>query len=240
MSRAPRKSDFRDYRARIFRMVEAQHRISTSRLADNLLDEERLERLVEEVKPPMPHSARGLHHLLATPFRYGHRSASRFRRAGERPGIFYASESGATCLAEMAYWRLRFFAAATGSILPATTTEHLMFSAKVAAARSLDLTLPPFAADRARWIDPRDYSACQSFADQARKIDTQAIRYESARDPGDGRNFALLDPACFESRVPRAEGTWHFRFRTGRLTAIAASPSSGRQEFSFDQFGLSY
>ena len=39
-------------------MVEAQHRISTSRLAGSLLDEERLERLVEEVKPPMPKTTR--------------------------------------------------------------------------------------------------------------------------------------------------------------------------------------
>ena len=221
-------------------MVEAQHRISTSRLADNLLDEERLELLVEQVKPPSPPAARRLHHLLATPFRYGHRSASRFRRAGERPGIFYASESTATCLAEMAYWRLKFFAAAPGASLHATTTEHLMFSARVAAARSLDLTKAPFVSDRARWTDPEDYSACQQFADRARTIDAQAIRYEAARDPGDGRNLALLDPACFESRVPKAEGTWHFRFRAGRLIAIAASPSSERHEFSFDQFGLNH
>lgn len=240
MSRAPRKSDFASYRGRIFRMVEAQHRISTSRLADSLLDEERLELLVEQVKPPMPAAARRLHHLLATPFRYGHRSGSRFRRAGERPGIFYASESAATCLAEMAYWRLKFFAAAPGAVLPATTTEHLMFSAKVDAMRSLDLTKPPFAADRSRWTDPDDYSACQQFADRARKIDAQGIRYESVRDPDDGRNFALLDPACFESRVPKSEGTWHLRFRTGRLAAIAASPSTRRHEFSFNQFGLSY
>jgi len=239
LTRAPRKSDFRDYRGRVFRMVEAQHRISTSRLADNLFDEERLERLVEQVKPPMPRAARRLHHLLATPFRYGHRSASRFRRTGERPGIFYASESAVTCLSEMAYWRLKFFAAAPRAILPTTTTEHLMFSAKVAAIRSLDLTKPPFAANRARWTDHDDYAACQQFAAHARKIDAQAIRYLSARDPDDGRNLALFDPTCFESRVPKSEGTWHFRFRTGRLTAIAASPSSERHEFSFDQFGLS-
>ena len=238
MTRPPRKSDFAAYRGRVFRMVEAQHRISTSRLAGSLLDEERLERLVEEVKPPMPRAAQGLHHLLATPFRYGHRSASRFRRAGERPGIFYASESTETCLAEMAYWRLKFFAAAPAARLPGTTTEHLMFSARVAGERTLDLTNPPFAADRARWTDPNDYSACQLFADRARKIDTQAIRYESVRDPGNGRNLALLDPACFERPMPKAEGTWHFRFRAGHLTAIAAAPSDGRYEFGFDQFGL--
>ena len=96
MTAGPSRSDFVHYQGTLFRLVEAQHRISTSRLTNSLAEEELLERLVEQVKPPLPEKARGLHYLLATPFRYGHRSESRFRKAGERPGIFYASESART------------------------------------------------------------------------------------------------------------------------------------------------
>jgi RES domain-containing protein len=238
LTRTPKSSDFIDYRGRVYRLVEAQHRISTSRLAGSILDEERLERLVEAVKPPLPREARKLHHLLATPFRYGHRSESRFRKAGERPGIFYASEAAITCLCEMAYWRLRFYAAAPSASFPVTTTEHLMFSVALGAKRALDLTRAPFDAGRAKWTDADDYGPCQRFAGLARKVDAQLIRYESARDPKDGRNVAVLRADCFESSVPNGEGTWHFRFQGGRLNAIAASPSNERHEFEFGQFGL--
>lgn len=237
MTQAPSTSDFITYQATVFRMVEAQHRISTSRLTDSLAEEERLERLVEEVKPPMPEMARGLHYLLATPFRYGHRSASRFRQAGERPGIFYGSETTKTCVVEMAYWRLRFFAASPEALLSTTTTEYFMFGIGVAAERTLDLTRPPFARQRAKWTDKSSYDACQRFAALGRSIATQLIRYESARDQG-GFNVALFDPACFTAQVPSSEGTWHFRFQGRRLIAIAASPSQDRHEFDFSQFGL--
>src|SRR5690606_7516412 len=114
----PTPEHFRPYRATVWRMVEAQHRISTNRLAANAEDQALLERLVEEVKPVLPSAARGLHYLLATPFRYGHKKASRFRRADERPGIFYAAEQAATAVAETAYWRLLFFSRSPGFAPP--------------------------------------------------------------------------------------------------------------------------
>lgn len=238
MTRAPSKSDFVAWRGEVFRMVEAQHRISTSRLTDSLVEEERLERLIEEVKPPLPKAARKLHYLLATPFRYGHRSESRFRKAGERPGIFYASETRITCLYEMAYWRMRFFAASPDARLPTTTTEYLMFGARIDAPRSLDLTRKQFSADRAKWTDPSSYTECQRFADQARRMAAQLIRYESARDPDGGANIALLDPACFRSKVPANRGTWHLRFQDGKLVVIGASPLTERHEFEFQRMGF--
>lgn len=220
-------------------MVEAQHRISTSRLTDSLADEERLEMLIEQVKPPMPKEARKLHYLLATPFRYGHRSASRFRKSGERPGVFYASESAKACLTEMAFWRLRFFAASPEAQLPSTTTEYLMFRIGVAADRALDLTRPPFARERAKWSDKDSWDATQRFAVLARAIATQLIRYQSARDDDGGINVALFDPACFSAPVPTPQGTWHFRFQRRKLIVIGASPSQERHEYEFGQFGLS-
>lgn len=219
-------------------MVEAQHRISTSRLTASLADEERLEQLIEQVKPALPEAARRLHYLLSTPFRYGHRSASRFRQAGERPGVFYASESAKTCITEMAYWRMRFFAASPEARLPETTTEFLMFRIGLSADRALDLTRPPFAKNRAKLANKQSWEATQTLGTAARSIAAQLIRYASARDDLGGTNIALFDPACFTAPVPTSAGTWHFRFQDHKLVVIAASPSNERHEYEFGQFGL--
>jgi RES domain-containing protein len=235
----PERRHFCSYSGRIIRMVEAQHRISTDRLTDGSAEQDVLERLVEQVKPTLPPAARSLHHLLATPFRYGYARETRFRRARERPGIFYASENQATAVAETAYWRMRFFAASPGMKLPTTTVEYFAFSVAVGVERALDLTARPLSSGRKRWTDPTNYAVCQRFAASARALDAQLIRYESVRDPEARVNVALMDPAAFREPVPRGERTWHFRFRGERLTAFAAAPSRERYDFSFEQFGLS-
>lgn len=219
-------------------MVEAQHRISTNRLAASPAAQVLLEELAEEVKPQVPASARHLHFLLASPFRYGHRLASRFRAAGERPGIFYASEHAMTAVAETAYWRLRFFARSPGMQLPTTTSEHSLFSVRLRTGAMLDLTAPPFAARRADWMHPEDYTACQAFAALARGIGTALLRYASVRDADHRANLALFDPAAFADRAPRFEQTWHLRFERGELVALPAFPASGGARFSAAGFGL--
>src|SRR3546814_1362417 len=72
-----------------WRLVEAQHRVSTLKLVDTLDEQDLLERLTEEAKPSVPEECRHLHYLLATPFRYGaaYPRGSRFRRAGLTPGV---------------------------------------------------------------------------------------------------------------------------------------------------------
>jgi hypothetical protein len=234
----PLAADLRRYSSKLYRIVEAQHSISTDRLVDDPAEQEVLERLIGAVKPTMPAEARGLHHLLGTPFRYGYARETRFRRAHERPGLFYGSESQATAVAETAYWRMRFFSASPGMKLPKTTLEHLAFSIPVAVERALDLTNPPLVAGRPLWIDPNDYGPCQRLAERARKLGTQLIRYESARDPAGGLNAALFDPSAFRKPVPTTEQTWHFRFAGMKLTALAALPSRDRFDFTFAQFGM--
>ena len=231
-------SELRVWRRMVWRVVEAQHRISTNRLAASLADQQRLEQLADAVKPDLPRAARGLHYLLASPFRYGHAAASRFRRADERPGIFYASEAEATAIAETAYWRLRFFSRSPGFLPGSRTSEHVSFSVPLRLERLLDLTQPPFDGDRARWTDPGDYTACQDVAAAVRQCGGQAIRTFSARDPG-GVNLALLDPAGFDSARPRHGRNWHLRLEGGVLTAMAAFPSDQMLQFTPAQFGLS-
>ena len=231
-------SEHRDYRGTVWRLVEGQHRISTNRLASDRATQDLLEVLAEEVKPRVPESARHLDFLLATPFRYGHNRASRFRRAEERPGIFYAAESEATAIAETAYWSLRFYSRSPGFVPPSATVEYTSFSVTVASLRTLDLTLAPFATNEAAWIDPEDYALCQSLASEARVAGTELIRTLSARAPGRQCNIVVLDPKAFAQRAPSIQGIWHFRNQDGRLSALGAFPSTDRHEFSAAQFGL--
>jgi hypothetical protein len=75
-----------------WRLVEAQHHVSTLKLVDSLGEQQLLEDLIEDSKPPVPPECRHLHYLLSTPFRYGtaYPNGSRFRRAGLTDGVFYA------------------------------------------------------------------------------------------------------------------------------------------------------
>ncbi|HQV05052.1 MULTISPECIES: RES family NAD+ phosphorylase [Novosphingobium] len=231
-------SELRSYSGKVWRVVEAQHRISTNRLADSLEDQARLEALAEAAKPDLPRSAHGRHYLLASPFRYGHGTASRFRRADERPGIFYASEAEATAIAETAYWRLRFYLRSPGFVPPSATTEHTSFTAEVATAHAIDLTRDPFAADAALWTDPIDYSACQELGHAAREAGAMLIRTRSVRDSTGGHNVVVLAPEAFTAVQPAIRRTWHLRFEGGRLTALAAFPSEHRFVFTGADFGL--
>jgi hypothetical protein len=234
----PSAENFRGYSCRVLRIVEEQYKISTDRLTGGPAEQDVLERLVEEVKPTMPAAAVPLHHLLGTPFRYGHWKATRFRRANEHPGIFYASENEPAAVAEAAYYAMRFFSAAPGVKLPTTTIERFGFSIPVAVERALDLTDAPLDRGRAFWTRDQDYGPCQRFATAARAIDAQLIRYQSVRDPSAGANVALLDPSAFQRPVPYPERSWHFRFRDKKLTAFAAGESRQRFDFTFEQFGL--
>jgi len=231
-------SEIRSWKGEGWRVVEAQHRISTNRLADSLADQHRLELLAEAVKPDIPAEARGLHYLMASPFRYGHASESRFRRAHERPGIFYAAQSEATAIAETAYWRLRFFARSPGFVPPTTTSEHTSFTVLIATARALDLTLPPLDRDEAQWTHQFDYAPCQELATSARAAQVELIRTRSARDPAQGFNLAVLSPFAFASTKPTIRRTWHLRLEAGRLAALAAFPGTERFTFTAADFGL--
>lgn len=231
-------SEHRQYAGVVWRVVEAQHRISTNRLATDSDTQAVLEQLADEVKPTLPASALHLDFLLAAPFRYGHKQASRFRRAHERPGIFYSAETEATAIAEAAYWRLRFYSRSPGFAPPSTTVEHTSYYVKVACDRALDLTVQPFAAQAANWTDPVDYSACQKLASIAREAQTDLIRTISVRDPERGCNVVILEPSAFAERSPHIKQTWHFRYQSGRLLALSAFPSSEHFEFTPEGFGL--
>lgn len=234
----PDAAYFAAYSGLVWRLVESQNRISTDRLVDDPTDQDVLEALVEEVKPPVPEKARHLPTLLSTPFRYWHQSESRFRRANEKPGVLYASEAEQTSVAETAFWRLKFLSRSDGVRHPSTIIEHTSFRTGIGTDRMLDLTTEPYVRRRAEWTDPDDYSECQDFASKARAIETGVIRYESVRDPESRANVAVFAPESIDGASFEIVRSWHFRFEKGKLSAYAAFPSVEHLVFTFEQFGL--
>src|SRR5215204_1888682 len=86
----------RAFAGECWRLVEAQHKVSTARLVPPE-HQARLEEIIEETKPVYPAGCDHLDYLLKTPFRYrpGH-GGSRWRRQGQVEGAAYyaAQECG--------------------------------------------------------------------------------------------------------------------------------------------------
>lgn len=223
-----------------WRLVEAQHYVSTMKLTDTAAEQARLEQLIEGSKPAVPEECRDLHYLLHTPFRYGalYPRGSRFRRAGLTPGVFYASVQAPTAVAEVAFYRLLFFAESPDTPWPSNAAEYTAFSAQYATGRAVDLTLAPFAGDAEAWEHCSDYGACQALADVARAAGIEAIRYRSVRDPDGGMNIALLACRVFTRSDPVDRQTWKLKLGSAGVIAVREAPRGyidyGRTAFAAD------
>lgn len=233
-------SEARPYAGTGWRLVEAQHIVSTLKLTDDLEEQALLEAVLEDTKPAVPVECRHLDYLLATPFRYGapYPTGSRFRRAGRTEGVFYAAEAERTAVAELAFYRLLFFAESPGTPFPANAAEYTAFSVSLETRMSLDLTMPPLDHDARHWTDLRDYGACQALADQARSCGIVLLRYRSVRDPEDGANLAVLHCAAFAVARPLERRTWRIRVGPTGVQAIREFPAArigyGLEAFTAD------
>src|ERR1700730_13620145 len=126
-TRAALSSSARPLSGICWRVVEAQHHVSTLKLVDTLDEQQQLEALIEDTKPPVPPECRHLHYLLSTPFRYGapYPTGSRFRRAGISEGVFHAAEALESAAAEMTFHRLLFFRGIAGyALAPESSRIH--------------------------------------------------------------------------------------------------------------------
>lgn len=201
-------SEARALSCKVWRMVEAQHVVSTSKLVDTRAEQELLEDILEERKPPVPKETADLHYLLFSPFRYETRqpSGSRFRAVTD-PGVFYAAEKVRTAAAEVGYWRWRFLQDTSGleRLQPCPFTA---FRVPIKTS-CVDLRIPPFESDVLKWQHPTDYTATQAFGRIARDSAIGAILYQSVRDPEQHCCIAILTPQAFAARKPDAAmQTW--------------------------------
>ena len=219
-------SEARPVAGDFWRLVEAQHRVSTMKLVETVEEQALLETLLEETKPAFPPECAGLDYLLATPFRYGasYPQGSRFRRAGRTLGVFYAAARVETAIAEMAFYRMLFFAESPDTPLPVNAAEYTAFAASVATQAAIDLTVPPLDRDRPAWEHRTDYAACQALADKAREAGLEAILYRSVRDPEGGLNLALLSAGAFAKREPVERQTWRMRLSVAGVQAMRDFP----------------
>jgi len=200
-------SELRTLQLAPWRVVEAQHQVSTRKLVDTLEEQVLLETLIETAKPP--DSTRGrLHYLLFTPFRYPPlRHGSRFGGRHE-PGIWYGSEERQTAFAEVAYYRFVFLEG-TRADLGEVSTQLTAFTARMATVRGVDLTAPPFASHRRALASPVAYTEPQALGTAMRQAGVELVRYVSARDPAGGVNVAAFTPSVFGSAKPRGLEAWH-------------------------------
>lgn len=224
-------SETRAYRGTAWRLVEAQHRVSTRKLVDSLEEQQQLEDILEAAKPAVPSNCRHLDYLLSTPFRYrAYPHGSRFRRAGFTPGVWYGAESSETAAAEMAFYRLLFFAESPSTPFPDNASEYTGIGVPVNTAAALDLTVGALAQGHDLWTDMTDYEACQTLAETARSAAVQILRYQSVRDPERRANLAVMDCAAFaaDQPLPQRE-TWRLYISASGLMVQRAFPFLARE-----------
>ncbi|WP_037493199.1 RES family NAD+ phosphorylase [Sneathiella glossodoripedis] len=229
-------SEYRRYEGRLWRLVEAQHRVSTLKLVDDLQEQALLEDIIERSKPILPPDCRHLDYLLATPFRYGsvYPKGSRFRRAGRTAGVFYAAEQVETALCELVFYRFLFYAESPEVTPPENAADYTAFSVSVKSERLVDLSQPPLSRDQEFWCDPVQYEACQQLAEVARSADADAIRYRSVRARA-GVNVAVLKGATFAHPAPLERQSWQVRIGPHKAQAVCDFPPAAR-EFTRSDF----
>ena len=231
MPRVPRSDGgYRPYRGNPWRVIEGQHRPSTMRIVDTDNEQAVLEQVLETSKPPVPQECLHLDYQFWSPFRYGnYPRASRFRRAGLTPGVWYGSEAPITAVAESIWGALRFFAASPDTPMPRWPVEHTAVQAEISTPFCADLAGSDWV-NAGNWDDPDDYSECLDLADRVRAAGAEAIRYASVRHPGHAANLAVLTCTAFARPAPIAFQTWHILLKP---TLVRAHCETLRRRYMF-------
>lgn len=207
------------------------------KLTDTLAEQEIVERLIDETKPPVPAGCEALHFLLMTPFRYSATNpfGSRFRRPNAPDGVFYSAGHPTTAIAEMAFYRLLFFAESPGTPWPQNPGEYTGFAVEISTQRTLDLTVRPFI-EHAQLYDLVEYTTAQALADSAREAAIEVLKYTSVRDPERKPNFAILSARAFARNEPVDRQSWKLHLDSNGVRAVCEAP---RMSIAFDRDAFS-
>lgn len=204
------------YQYDVYRMVESQQQAATMNLVDSLEEQDLLEQLLDNVKPPYAKHAEGRHYLIKSPFRYpplkhGSRFGSR-----QQPSFFYASEVITTTLAECAYYRLVFLHDMQTPYQGYVNSEHMSFSVNVESHNMTDLTQIDDESIQAILQHPSNYHTTQAVGHQLVESGGEVIRYFSARHQ-QGVNVALSTSTCITSSAPEQQTRWQFQSRHDKV-----------------------
>lgn len=182
--------------AQPWRIVEAQHILSSRDLVDTCQEHDILEEMLESSKPSIQVKK---HYLIFTPFRYPPlKYGSRFGCAHE-PSLWYGSLERDTAFAEVAYYRLKFFKDTEGDL--GYIEIHLTaFTAFVSSEIGIDLTKPPFFDYTAEISHPSSYESSQALGACMRKANIETFIFFSARAKKGGKNLAAYTPHIFYSK----------------------------------------
>ncbi|AFY27446.1 RES domain-containing protein [Cyanobium gracile PCC 6307] len=212
----------------LVRITDRQGESGTADLVDGLLEQARLEQLIDTVKPPIPcdwaDASEGRpmpsHPLLLTPFRYPPLiSGSRFGRPHQRH-LFYGARSLETALAERSFHALRML---EDSPLPeGARLQRLQtaFSVEITAKRGLSLQTHLTPEALSAITDPSSYAASQRCGDAMRERGVQAFEVPSARSPQTPPVVGVLTPYAFSS-TPFDFQDWTLEISAEGVTAVS-------------------
>jgi hypothetical protein len=220
----------------LMRLVESQEEVATLGLVETLSEQRRVERLLEQSKPPLLAGTEHLHYLLAAPFRYPPLTyGSRFGTRQE-PGLFYGSLGLTALLSEAAYYRFVFW---TGMSSPPPSgkldTQHNVFTADYRTEQGLRLYASPFTRFATLLTSRDNYDATQQLGRGMRAAGIEGFEYTSARDAAGGLNVALYAPQALASARPKQITSWLTETRAEAVT-FSERGSSDVASFPIEQF----
>jgi len=179
-----------------WRMVEAQHISSSRDLVDSREEHDLLENLLEHTKPKVNGNK---HYLIFTPFRYPPLAyGSRFGSTLE-PSLWYGALNLSTALAEVAFYRLKFFED-TSANLDYIELPMAAFNAYINTSKGIDLTEAPFHEYQDQISNKTSYLESQELGTKMRKAKIEAFVFTSARDRALGKNVAAFTPDIFYAK----------------------------------------
>ncbi len=179
-----------------WRMVEAQHISSSRDLVERREEHDILEKLLENSKPQV---ANNKHYLIFTPFRYPPlKYGSRFGSTYE-PSLWYGSINLHTALAEVAFYRLKFFDD-TSADLDYIEIPMTAFKAYIKTENGIDLTNLYFEKYQDKISNKTSYEYSQRLGTEMREANIDAFIFTSARDNKLGKNVAAFTPDVFKMK----------------------------------------
>ncbi|MGQ3889561.1 RES family NAD+ phosphorylase [Legionella sp. CNM-1927-20] len=219
--------------AESWRVVEAQHILSSRDLVDSKEEHSLLEDLIERSKPEIDKQK---NYLIFTPFRYPPLEyGSRFGSKLE-PSLWYGSLELETAFTEVAYYQLKFFDDALADL---GNVEILMtaFTASLVCKRGVDLTEKPFNKYTNQISKKHNYEYSQLLGAKMRDEEIEAFFYFSARTHGKKKNIAAFVPSVFQLKNHQyinSQQNWRC-FANRNLIEFTRVGVLGKKEFSFSR-----